>query len=470
MGVALLLPRLRPDQWAIVEHPAKVKLMNCGRRWGKTVLSGCVALSAAAQGAKVLWMAPTYRNSRPIWRWAEAATVPLVRRNLVRLNRSERTIEFPSSGGFLGVYSADNDTGVRGEWFNLAILDEAARIPDTTWTDVVQPALADADGDALLPSTPMGKNWFWSEWQRGYTQMDGEIAAWTAPSSANPSANIQRAAALAKDRVPDATYRQEWLAEFVEGSFDIYEAAWFTDTRFLLPNTLPPSRVLGRYLSWDTAFKDKDSAAYSACVVGELVLSERTGTYELRIVDVWRDRVTFPNLMDHMRRLYAKHNTDGKVLAQVIEDRASGISAYQTLVQAAPADDARSIVAFSPQGSKDQRASQAAIWCKAGLVTLPHPGAESRWLLAFEDELFQQGAWYDQRDAFAQLVLYLEGYLSEGLHAARAQEAAVLFADAAGAPAGTPTGPRSVAPQRPGFRSNGALVGANGARGRGGNY
>jgi hypothetical protein len=175
MGAALLLPRLRPDQWEIVQHPAKVKAVCCGRRWGKSVMSGAVALSAASQGARVLWMAPTYKNTRPIWRWSEAACGPLVRRGLVRLNRTERTIDFPSSGGYLGVYSADNDVAVRGDWFNLAILDEAARIPETTWTEVVQPALADAGGDAILPSTPAGKNWFWREWQRGQAQMDGEI-------------------------------------------------------------------------------------------------------------------------------------------------------------------------------------------------------------------------------------------------------------------------------------------------------
>ncbi|HXI16142.1 MAG TPA: hypothetical protein VNM48_07210, partial [Chloroflexota bacterium] len=352
------------------------------------------------------------------------------------------------------------------------------------WYEVLRPILMDTNGWAWFLGTPKGRNWFWQEHEAARLREDS--ASWQIPTVGcviedsrllrrphpyeNPIIPFSEIEDLYLSE-PESAFRQEILAEFVEGSFDIYEAAWFADTRFLLPSTLPALKVLGRYLSWDTAFKDKDSAAYSACVVGELVLSEHTGTYALRIVDVWRDRVTFPNLMDHMRRLYAKHNTDGKVRAQVIEDRASGISAYQTLVQAAPAEDARSIVAFSPQGSKDQRASQAAIWCKAGLVTLPHPGAESRWLLAFEDELFQQGAYYDQRDAFAQLVLYLEGYLSEGLHAARAQEAAALFADAAaGAPAGTPTGPRSVMPQRPGFRSNGVLVGASGARGSGGQY
>jgi hypothetical protein len=46
---------------------------------------------------------------------------------------------------------------------------------------------------------------------------DGKIqAAFNAPSAANPIPAIQRAAELARDRVSERTYRQEWLAEFVD--------------------------------------------------------------------------------------------------------------------------------------------------------------------------------------------------------------------------------------------------------------
>lgn len=225
MGVAFYLPQLRPDQWRIVAHPAKVKVVCMGRRWGKTIMSGAVALSAASQGAKVMWMVPTYKNARPIWRWSEAATAPLVRRKRATTNKTERTIDFHDAGGFLGIYSADNDIAARGDWFNLAILDEASRIPESTWTDVVQPALADADGDAILPSTPQGQNWYWREWVRGLEAMkagSSEIAGFRAPTSDNPNPRIQRAAELAKQRVSERTYRQEWLAEFLEDGNGVF--------------------------------------------------------------------------------------------------------------------------------------------------------------------------------------------------------------------------------------------------------
>lgn len=406
---------MRPDQSNILRHPAKIKVLAMGRRWGKSKMGTVAVLSAAADGAKVAWVVPTYKNGRPLWRDAENAVAPLRRRRLVETNRSERTITFPN-GGFLGIYSADNDTAIRGDWFHLVVVDEAARIGEEVWTDTIQPTLADADGDAILISTPKGKNWFWQEHERGRLHMNGEIAAFSAPTKDNPLPAIRRAYERMEERLgPDnATFRQEWNAEFVTEAEDIFDREWFTERRFDPDDGLAqktPLRILGRYISWDTALKDKDTADYSACVVGELL-----DTYELRIVDVWRDRVTFPNLLDHMARMKARHNHDGKLLAEIIEDKVSGTSAYQTLAAAAPDAERDKLIPFQPQGSKDQRASQAAVWCKHRMVWLPIPGPSVRWLQPFEDEVFQQGRHFDQRDAFAQLLLYLEHYLSAGFH------------------------------------------------------
>lgn len=190
-----------------------------GRRWGKTVMSGAVAMTAASQGGRVAWVTPTYKNGRPLWRWAESTAAPLKRFG-VRVNRTERLIEFPH-GGFLGLYSADSEDSIRGESFHLVIVDEAARVSETAYTDVIQPTLADFGGDVILISTPYGKNWFYHEWVRALS--DGSLAmSWTAPSSANPNPNIQRAFDLARDRVPERTFRAEWLAEFVEDGGEVF--------------------------------------------------------------------------------------------------------------------------------------------------------------------------------------------------------------------------------------------------------
>ena len=219
MTTALLLPRLRADQYQIATHPAKVKVLCMGRRWGKSVLAGTVCLLAANAGARVAWIVPTYKNGRPLWRWAES-TVGNLKRYGVEVNRSERTIEFPNGGG-LGLYSADNADSIRSERFQLAVLDEAAKIPFEAYVDAIQPTLADLDGDVFLISTPRGKNWFFNEWQAAAS--DGvHAAAWRAATSDNPNPNIRAAFEQARLRVPERSFRQEWLAEFVEDGGEVF--------------------------------------------------------------------------------------------------------------------------------------------------------------------------------------------------------------------------------------------------------
>lgn len=178
-------------------------------------------MNCAGKGGRVAWIVPEYRNGRPLWRMAEAAVAHMLKAKTVSVNESERIIRFLRSGGTLGVYSADNPSSILGEAFNLVVVDEAARVKADVWHETIQPTLADVNGDALLISTPKGRNWFWQEWIRGQSQ-NADIASWQCPTTANPNPNIQHAALLARDRVPERTYRQEWLAEFVDDGGGVF--------------------------------------------------------------------------------------------------------------------------------------------------------------------------------------------------------------------------------------------------------
>lgn len=191
-----------------------------GRRWGKSVLGQAVSVSTASVGGRVAWCVPNYRNGNPLWRAVKQALAPLVTAKLCSIDNTNRTVEFINGGG-IAIYSMDNPDSIRGEAFNVAILDEAAMMADGVWQEAIQPTLADNDGDAIIISTPKGRNWFWDEWRRGKADME-YAASWTAPSSDNPNPNIQRAAQRAKDRISDRRYRQEWLAEFLEDGGGVF--------------------------------------------------------------------------------------------------------------------------------------------------------------------------------------------------------------------------------------------------------
>lgn len=211
----MILPKLREDQRDIALHPAKTKVLSMGRRWGKTVLGGTIIGLTLAQHGKAAWIAPTYKNTRPMWRWLLQATADDVKSGRLSVSKAEKSIQTPR-GGFLGIYSGDNIDSVRGEAFHVVVVDEASRINEDAYQDAIMPTLADYDGEAILISTPKGKNWFYHEWMRGQDADSDHIQSWQAPTGDNPNPNIKKAFQLVKDRVPESTYREEWLAEFVD--------------------------------------------------------------------------------------------------------------------------------------------------------------------------------------------------------------------------------------------------------------
>lgn len=220
----MALPRLRPDQYAIAKHRAKRKKLAMGRRWGKTVLGGVLVSNTFRQHGKAAWLVPTYKNARPLWRYINNVCAPLVTQKVVDISKSERIAQ-THLGGFLGIYSADNIDAIRGEDFDLVVVDESSRVDSEAKQDAVEATLSDRDGDMVDISSPKGRNAFFVEWLAAQQDETGYSAAWTAPTNANPSPNIQKAFHEMQRRVeqgiyPARSFKQEWLAEFIEdGSF-----------------------------------------------------------------------------------------------------------------------------------------------------------------------------------------------------------------------------------------------------------
>jgi predicted phage terminase large subunit-like protein len=186
---------------------------------------------------------------------------------------------------------------------------------------------------------------------------------------------------------------------------------WFENGR----NRYKPGqhRVIARFQSWDTAMKKGRDAAYTSCSTLEL-----TDRYKVQLASVYREKLTFDELPDQITNLAQRWNQDDLLRNVVIEDKASGTSAYQTLMSNAPDWLIPKLVAFMPTGDKIHRARQAAVWCKQNGILLPED--PQSWTFDFEQEFFNfPGAkTSDQMDAFSQGVVYLEHYIAEGVRIA----------------------------------------------------
>lgn len=196
------------------------------------------------------------------------------------------------------------------------------------------------------------------------------------------------------------------------GGYIFKRGWWPAGRRYSLSDRAIYNLVYGRWISWDTALKDKETTDYSAFTVGELWPDYRLG---IRLVK--QVRLEFPYLPQEIERVARAWNRDGKLRGILIEDKASGTSALQTLAAGAEPWIRQLLIPFMPTTDKVTRASQAAVWCRNGCVLLPLPGEP--WLIDFEDELFgfPQVAHDDRTDSMSQLILYLENLLAAGRQA-----------------------------------------------------
>ena len=165
----ITLPKPLEHQQPILADPARFKLLACGRRWGKTILSLIAMIlghgpdrmrRGALSGGNVWYIAPNFGMAVDTWR--------LLKRTLgyVAAEKTEQSDAARPSGW------RSNHDQIRGQsglasraGLDGAVLDEAAFLDPRVWYEAIRPALADRLGWAILISTPQGHNWFYRQFR-----------------------------------------------------------------------------------------------------------------------------------------------------------------------------------------------------------------------------------------------------------------------------------------------------------------
>jgi hypothetical protein len=89
------------------------------------------------------------------------------------------------------------------------------------WPEVVRPMLLERSGDALFLSSPNGRNWFWEVYQMGLDELQAQWRAFQFSSYANPMVPPQELDEI-KRSTPDRVFREEYLAEFIDDSGQVF--------------------------------------------------------------------------------------------------------------------------------------------------------------------------------------------------------------------------------------------------------
>ena len=171
----------------IVNDPARFKVLACGRRFGKSLITALMALAVLMQVNRRIWIvAPDYKLAEKVFR--ELYTILVTQLKIIKPGKQGKArnqsgdyyLETPW-GSVLEAKSMENTDSLAGEALDLVIVDEAALNPniEDIWTMMLQPTLMDKSGSAIFISTPRGKNQFYKLFlfgQTGKQQRAGKLA------------------------------------------------------------------------------------------------------------------------------------------------------------------------------------------------------------------------------------------------------------------------------------------------------
>lgn len=213
-AVQVNLPKPHKGQQQVLASTARFKVLLCGRRWGKTLVSQIIAISAMLNGEMVAYVTPEFGLGKEFFR---EILQYLPERVIKTNNKSDLYIELVT-GGSLKFFSGEALDSFRGRKFHKVIIDEAAFINDlaNAWYGSIRPTLSDFKGEALFISTPRGQNFFYACYLKGKYHEEG-FASWHFPTNTNPyfpKGEFEEA----KATYPEAKFKEEYLAEPMENS------------------------------------------------------------------------------------------------------------------------------------------------------------------------------------------------------------------------------------------------------------
>lgn len=232
---------LTEPQKEILNYPARFKVVVSGRRFGKTYASiASLAKHASKPNSKVMYVAPSYRMAKQIV-WEDLKEMLRSKNWIKKINESELTITLVNAS-IIMLRSVDNPDSIRGLGLDHIVIDEAADVSslDDTWNAVLRPCLSDREGSALIISSPKGRGYLYDLYQNEKRLEDWKSWQYTTIQGGNVTAEE---IATAKAQLDERTFKQEYLAQWVDYSGLIYYA--FGDHNIVQrDNTLEPGTLL----------------------------------------------------------------------------------------------------------------------------------------------------------------------------------------------------------------------------------
>ena len=212
---------------SIKNEPYKYYALNIGRQFGKSLLGVNQGLDwfFNEKNVKIGWVSPIYRQCKKVFNDIDNA---FQKNQQVFKDKNKTDLYFKShSDSVIQFYSSDSYNTIRGETFDYLIIDEAAWQSEQAWTEVLRATVLVKGRKVLFLSTPKGKNWFFN-----LHCLDGtnpQYKSFTMTSYDNPLI-LPSEIDDARLTLPENVFRQEYLAEFIDGGAGVFMSVPINET------------------------------------------------------------------------------------------------------------------------------------------------------------------------------------------------------------------------------------------------
>ena len=233
---------LTPAQSSIAKDPHRFRVLNCGRRFGKTVLAveEMVGVAIKKKDRRVAYFAPTRDDAREIT-WAillKKCENVIAYKNESLLQIRIMTLDGGESMIALYGWESVQERGKgRGMANDFIVCDEVSNYRNfwVGWNEVLSPTLIDRKGTAMFISTPKGFNHFYDLYNLELKDKNYKSFHFTSYDNPHiPVEEIERE----KATKPPETFAQEYMADFTKTQGLVYKEF---DRQKHLYEALPPT-------------------------------------------------------------------------------------------------------------------------------------------------------------------------------------------------------------------------------------
>ena len=251
--------KLHNKQREIVQSSARFKVIRAGRRSGKTSLEieDMTFDAVSKKDRNIFYVCPTQKQARSIiWEALKERLAKVGEPNEGRLEMKIPT----QDGGYSTIYVAgwENRENFRGMKAHKIVFDEVDTMKNffIGWQEIFRPALTDTRGRAVFIGTPKKENPNLRRLEK-IADEDDDYQAFHFTTADNPYVPPEEIEKTRKE-LDHETYRQEFLAEYVENQGALFSYSCLVD---VFSNTITKDNQ--KYLIVDIADDGSDKTKFS---------------------------------------------------------------------------------------------------------------------------------------------------------------------------------------------------------------